>query len=399
MTTEYPEFLGLELHIWAYILGGILAFLSVILSIYLIIMHIKYNTNATLRSYIIRIIAMAPIYGLAAWFGLLNDAYSNAFDIVREAYEAYVIYVFYVFLLAYLSDGKSYAGYIKFLLVKYPILSLDPDSISKNEIDHVFPINLNSLKSCFKCCGCKCLNYDKDWCLLRKWNMGPDFLFNTMFGTFQYVFFRGICTIATFLLSIDDLYHAGELNFSYGYPYIATVLFISQFYAMYCLILFYHAFYEDLKPINPLPKFLCIKLVVFFTFWQSIVLSILVKINVVTSTEAYTSDQSSAGIQDFCICCEMFLATFGHMWAFPPKEFNDPNFVSKKYVSKKDYFLRGFWPNDDVDLNDDLDVLEVSVVNNINSNINYENIDYSNNPFLHIANLTGAHHSNIDNQY
>ena len=50
--------------------------------------------------------------------------------------------------------------------------------------------------------------------------------------------------------------------------FISMVLNVSVSLAMYSLVLFYHLFATELAPHKPLAKILCIKGVVFFSFWQ-----------------------------------------------------------------------------------------------------------------------------------
>jgi len=129
----------------------------------------------------------------------------------------------------------------------------------------------------------------------------------------------------TFILNKDaiNLYRDGSFDFSYGYIYIAFITNCSQIWALYCLVLFYHSMHKEIQKIRPFAKFMCIKLVVFFTFWQGVGIAFLVYIGDIQSTTDYTADNVSGGIQDFIICIEMFLAALAHIYAFPYLEFSE----------------------------------------------------------------------------
>lgn len=239
---------------------------------------------------------MAPIYALDSWLGLRYESLTLYFDVLRECYEAFVIYSFYVLLLTYLGGE----------LTLMRILATKPAQ------KHAFP-----------------------FCCLKPWTTGDGetnegtFLLQTQIGTLQYVVVKTICAVLTLLLSLFGAYGDGSLEFNKGYPYIALITNCSQIWAMYCLILFYLALKEELAPMRPVPKFLVVKAVVFFTFWQSVLLVLLFKTKVINykpaPDEHYTESEVIARIQDFIVCVEMTLAAISHHYAFPYREFHDPN--------------------------------------------------------------------------
>ena len=77
-------------------------------------------------------------------------------------------------------------------------------------------------------------------------------------------------SIATFTCEANGVYGYGKVNWRAGYVYITFVNNCSQIWALYILVLFYQATKQHLQPIRPLHKFLCVKAVVFFTWWQSV---------------------------------------------------------------------------------------------------------------------------------
>lgn len=82
--------------------------------------------------------------------------------------------------------------------------------------------------------------------------------------TYQFVVIRPVCSILMIALQLIDVY-PDWLSWTF-----TIILNVSVSLALYSLVIFYHVFEKELKPHSPLAKFLCIKGIVFFCFWQVI---------------------------------------------------------------------------------------------------------------------------------
>ncbi len=98
------------------------------------------------------------------------------------------------------------------------------------------------------------------------WEMGFEFMIKCKHGVLQYVIAKIVATLATAILEPIGYFDEGVFDWTKGYIYISFIINLSQMWALYCLVKFYHATNHDLAhPVNwhPLGKFLCIKGVVF----------------------------------------------------------------------------------------------------------------------------------------
>ena len=87
--------------------------------------------------------------------------------------------------------------------------------------------------------------------------MGYDFMFNCKHGVIQYVVVKIIGTILTAILEPIGLFNEGDISWTKGYVYISFMINLSQMWALYCLVKFYHATHDDLNEWRPMGKFLC----------------------------------------------------------------------------------------------------------------------------------------------
>jgi len=139
----------------------------------------------------------------------------------------------------------------------------------------------------------------------------------------QFVVIKPILAVLIWLLSFFGYYNDGDFSVDGSYLYITIVYNISFTIALYFLILFYESIKHILAKHKPLSKFLCIKAVVFFSYWQSIIIAIMTHFNWVPSTDGYSVSDVATGTQNFLICVEMFPLALAHISAFGYKSYTD----------------------------------------------------------------------------
>lgn len=268
--------------------AGIFVIMSIPISLYQIVLHTEYYTKPKLQRYIIRILWMVPLYGVDAWFALRFKEARMYLDPLRECYQAFVIYSFFAFLVAYLEDT---VGNVGDYLAKKP------------QVPHLRPAR---------------------YCV-PSWPMGPVFLARCKRGVLYYVILRPICTAVEIATEATGNFDYGVVSFKNAYIYVAVTVLTSQLIAMYCLAMLYFACRQELRPIRPVSKFLCIKAVVFFTLWQSVAISIAQKLGWLGNEEwtTYETKDVASGLQDFLVCVEMFIAAICFAISFPAREYMD----------------------------------------------------------------------------
>uniref|UniRef100_A0A7S3Z2W0 Transmembrane protein 184C n=1 Tax=Lotharella globosa TaxID=91324 RepID=A0A7S3Z2W0_9EUKA len=137
------------------------------------------------------------------------------------------------------------------------------------------------------------------------------------------------------------------------YIYVTIITNVSQIWAMYCLALFYVACKVELGPIRPVGKFMVVKAVVFFTWWQSVMLALLVKMDWIHRNGEFSTEDVVNGTQNLLICLEMLLAAMAHRYTFPVRDFrqlfSNPNSTPSTVktifdaVNVTDVFVRDVW--------------------------------------------------------
>ncbi|CAH9082486.1 unnamed protein product [Cuscuta europaea] len=260
--------------------SGMCTMLTMHLTLQLLSQHLFYWKNPKEQKAIIIIILMAPIYALNSFVGLLDIKGSKEFfmfvDSIKECYEALAIAKFLALMYSYLNISIS--------------KNIVPDEIKGREIHHSFPMILFQPRI---------THFDHNTLRLLK------------YWTWQFIIIRPVSSILMITLQILGFYPSW-LRWTF-----TIILNISFYVAMYSLLAFYHLFSKELQPQKPISKFLCIKGIVFFSFWQGILLDILVAMGIIKSQHFWLDvEHIQEAIQNVLICGEMVFFSLLQQYAF-----------------------------------------------------------------------------------
>ncbi|KAF9175205.1 hypothetical protein BGX20_007639 [Mortierella sp. AD010] len=274
---------------------------------------------------------MVPIYAITSWFSFVYVRESIYYDTIRTLYEAFVIASFFILILQYLGDSLE-----------------DQRRMLKQ--------HRKTERWFFPLC---CLKYNPS---------RPHFLQYMKWGILQYVPLNVFTTILTIVLQIQGSYCIDSWNPKFGHIWVLMISFCSVSAATYFLIMFYLTIHKDLKEYNPFLKFLAVKLVVFFSFWQSVAIEGLVYFGFIKATTYWSTDDISTGINAVLIDVEMVFFSLLHLKAFSYKPYV-PLIPNPDFQPQQQELLS------DVDTRNNEDENFYSTYNPNNRNNNYPSMD------------------------
>lgn len=259
------------------------ALIAVTLSLHLIRGHLKNYVKPQRQRYVIRIVWMVPIYAINSFLSLCFIQYAPIFDVPRDVYESYVLYNFVALLIDFMGGEEAAKAFFA----------------AQPPHKHYWP---------FQWLG------DHDMSV---------FLETTRLCVLQYSVIRPLTAFATLFLYFSGKWDDTDFKFNAANLWIMLINNSSVTLALYYLIYFYHATLPSapLQRAKPLMKLLAVKLIVFFLFWQSMVISLLVSFKVINRHFAHQStDRTTTGLNDFVVCVEMAFFAMLHECVFSWRE-------------------------------------------------------------------------------
>ncbi|KAF8637178.1 hypothetical protein AX17_002991 [Amanita inopinata Kibby_2008] len=272
-------------HRIGWVIAGSCACATVAISSYTVLQHCRNYTERDQQRQILRILYMPPIYAIISFFSYRYFREYTYYSFIQIAYEAVTLSAFMLLLIEYVASTAS---------------EHRPENALARKDKRPLPLPF--------CC----------------WRYRPTkayFMYTIKWSVLQYVVIRPLGSLAGIVCEqLGVLCEGAGFNWRYANVWIEGVNFVSISVALYGLLVFYGLMKEELAGRRPMAKFLAIKLIVMFTFYQTFMFRVL-EGRVIHATEYWTETNIANGLNALAICVEMVLFSALMSWAYTAAEY------------------------------------------------------------------------------
>ncbi|KAG7897312.1 hypothetical protein KL935_005268 [Ogataea polymorpha] len=246
---------------------------------------------------IIRILLIVPLFAITCFVTLINPSIGNIIEPIREIYEALVIYTFYK-LLVYMLGGER---------------EIIQHSFDKPKTNHPFPANIIFCPIDFS---------------------NPSHFLLVKRCILQYVWVKPLLYLVIIVGSIAGIYDSSDISWGSLYTWTGIAYNVSVTISLYYLAMFWKCLYSELKKFSPWGKFMCVKLIIFASYWQGLMLDVMTWAGLISQkSPSDLANLTGSQIQNALLCCEMIFFALLHWRSFPYTDFTQDKYGDAARVS------------------------------------------------------------------
>lgn len=225
-----------------------------------------------------RVLMMIPVFAVLTALSLLYPQWRFFFTTLRDTYESFILYMFFMLMIAYCGGEGQLLRSLKRKRYKGV---------------HLFPM-----------------------CWLPTFDLDIEFYLRCKRWVLQCALIKPVTSFIAMIGTPLGIYSEGNFAVNNVYTYTCILLNFSLTWALYYLVLFEVEVEKELHYAQTFLKFLCVKSIIFFSYWQSIVVTVLVFFHLLNLGEGEEKERISALFQDLLMCYELVPVAFLHRAAF-----------------------------------------------------------------------------------
>lgn len=140
---------------------------------------------------------------------------------------------------------------------------------------------------------------------------------------------RVVSTFVSLATQWFGLYCEDSWSPAFAHLWITIIIILMISISLYVLVAFYTALKDELDPYRPFLKFCSIKLVIFFSFWQMIIVSVLMGFHILKPGPYFSEADLATGLNATLVCIEMTGFAILHLVSFAWQDYTEEGLAQR----------------------------------------------------------------------